>query len=112
MTSPPVEPVSGTGWKPEGVHIQLWVSLLEMVFPETICYNVELLEILLSENMESQELREKLEAEVQQSVIRPGRHLFPIHCPQSEEHTEGHWTLLSLQRKMMRAHCLSDTLRQ
>ena len=112
MTGAPIEPVSGAGWRPEGMHIQMWLSLLEKIFPEIISYNVELLEVLLSEDVESQELRKKLEAEVQQSVLRPGRHLFPIHCPQCEEHIEGHWTLLSLQRKMMRVQCLSDTLRQ
>ena len=99
MCSPPLEPVSRTDWRPEGSHIQMWLSLLEMVFPETIVYNVELLEVLLSEDMESEERRKKLEAEVQQSVIGFGRHLFPIHCPEGEEHVEGHWTLLSLERK-------------
>ena len=94
-----MDPVSRTSWKPEGRHIQMWITSLEQVFPETICYNVELLEVLLSEDMESEELRKKLEAEVQQSVIGSGRHLFPIHCPESEEHVEGHWTLLSLERK-------------
>ena len=112
MSGAPIEPVSGAGWRPEGTHIQMRLSLLEKIFPEIISYNVELLEVLLSEDVESQELRKKLEAEVQQSVLRPGRPLFSIHCPQSEEHTEGHWTLLSLQRKMMRVQCLSYTLRQ
>ena len=69
MVSPPLEPVSGTNWKPEGCHIQMWITLLEQVFPETIGYNVELLEVLLSEDMESEELRKKLEAEVQESVM-------------------------------------------
>ena len=64
MCSPPLEPVSWTDWRPEGSHIQMWLSLLEMVFPETIGYNVGLLEVLLSEDMESEELRKKLEAEV------------------------------------------------
>ena len=64
MCSPPLEPVSWTDWRPEGSHIQMWLALLEMVFPETIGYNVELLEVLLSEDMESEELRKKLEAEV------------------------------------------------
>ena len=65
------------------------------------------------EQKEEEEKNEEevFEAEVQQSVIRPGRHLFPIHCPQCEEHIEGHWTRLSLQRKMMRVQSKSDTLR-
>ena len=104
MCSPPLEPVSRTDWRPEGAHTQMWLSLLEMVFPETVGYNVELLEVLLSEDMESEELRKKLEAEVQQSVRRCGRHLFPIHCPETPEHVEGHWTLLSLERKGHESH--------
>ena len=39
-----------------------------------------------------------MEAEVQASVRRPGRHLFPVHCPQQDEHPDGHWTLLSLEK--------------
>ena len=27
----------------------------------------------------------------------PGRHVSPIHCPQQDEHPDGHWTLLSLE---------------
>ena len=64
-----------------------------------IGYNVDLLEVLLSEEMENEELRKKLEAEVQWSVRSCGRHLFPLHCPQQPEHPDGHWTLLSLEKK-------------
>ena len=103
IVSAPLEVVGGTCFKPEGCHIQMWITLLEQVFPELIGYNVELLEVLLSEDMESKELRKTLEAEVQESVRRRGRHLFPVHCPQQPEHPDGHWTLLSLGRKMMRA---------
>ena len=49
--------------------------------------------------MESKELRKTLEAEVQESVRRPGRHLFLARCPQSGSHIDGHWTLLILERK-------------
>ena len=64
VCSPPLEPVSGANWKPEGRHIHMWITLLEQVLGETIGYNAELLEVLLSEDMESEELRKKLEAEV------------------------------------------------
>ena len=30
--------------------------------------------------------------------------LFPIHCPETPEHVEGHWTLLSLERKGHESH--------
>ena len=74
------------------------MTLLEQVFPELSGYNVDLLEVLLSEDMEDQEVRQKLEAEVQASVRTCGRHLFPVHCPQQPEHPDGHWTLLSLEK--------------
>ena len=31
-------------------------------------------------------------------MLQPGRHLFPVHCPQCVEHPDGHWTLLSVGR--------------
>ena len=96
MVSAPLEAVGGTHFKPEGCHIQMWITLLEQVFPELIGYNADFLEVLLSEELESQELRKTLEAEVQESVRRRGRRLFPAHCPQQPEHPDGHWTLLSL----------------
>ena len=43
-------------------------------------------------------MRQKFEAEVRASVRSPGRHLFPVHCPQQPEHPDGHWTLLSLEK--------------
>ena len=36
--------------------------------------------------------------EFRASVLQPGRHLFPVHCPECVEHPSGHWTLLSLER--------------
>ena len=63
-----------------------------------IGYDADLLEVLLSEDMENEEMRKKLEAEVQASVRTCGRHLFPVHCPQQPEHPDGHWTLLSLEK--------------
>ena len=101
MRSAPFEPVVGKNFKPEGSHIQLWMTLLEQVFTELTGYNVDLLEGLLSEEMEKEEnkeMRKKLEAEVQASVRSCGRHLFPVHCPQQPEHLDGHWTLLSLEK--------------
>ena len=97
MRSAPLEPV-GNNFQPEGFHIQLWMTLLEQVFPELIGYNVEFLEVLLSADPENQEKTKTFEAEVQASVRRPGRHLFPVHCPQQDEHPDGHWTLLSLEK--------------
>ena len=41
----------------------------------------------------------KVLSEFRASVLEPGRHLFPVHCPQCAEHPDGHWTLLSLERK-------------
>ena len=98
MRSAPLEPVGGKDFKPEGFHTQLWMTLLEQVFPELIGYNVDLLEGLLSEEMQNEKTREKLEAEIRQSVLTEGRHLFPVHCPEIPEHPDGHWTLLSLVR--------------
>ena len=92
MSSAPIEPVVAKNFQPEGFHIQLWMTLLEQVFPELIGYNVDLLEVILSEDMESEEMRKQLEAEIQASVRSCGRHLFPVHCPQQLEHPDGHWT--------------------
>ena len=100
MVSPPIEPVLGKKWKPEGVHIQIWMTLLEQVFPCLSCYNVNLLELILrekSEDEEEEEMRKKISKEVEVSVHLEGRHLLPIHCPESSEHPDGHWTLLSLE---------------
>ena len=78
----------------------MWLTLIEQVFPETLAYNVDLLEVLLSEDMESKQVRKTLEADVQESLRRRrGRHFLPIHCPEMPEHLGGHWTLLSLERK-------------
>ena len=99
MVSPPLEPVLGKNWKPEGSHIQIWMTLLEQVFPLLSCYNVNLLEFILSgnsEHEESEEMRKKITKEMAVSVHLEGRHLMPIHCPESSEHPDGHWTLLSL----------------
>ena len=100
MRSVPFEAVPASGFKPEGSHIQLWLTLLEQAFPKIIAYNIQLLEILLSEDEESEQVRKTLEAEVKESLRkRHGRHLFAIHGPQTPEHPDGHWTLLSLERK-------------
>ena len=84
MSSAPIEPVVAKNFQPEGFHIQLWMTLLEQVFPELIGYNVEFLQVLLSADPENQEKTKTFEAEVQASVRRPGRHLFPVHCPQHD----------------------------
>ena len=78
------------------------MTLLEHVFPDLIGYTVDLLEVLLSEELDDENLgvlllRKKFEAEVKASLRSPGRHLFPVHCPQQPEHPDGHWTLLSLE---------------
>ena len=108
QTSAPLEPVVAKNFKPQGYHIQLWMTLLEQVFPDMIGYNVEHLEHLLrlaekedddsDEAMRCKEIRKQLEAEIQKSVKTRGRHLLPIHCPQQPEHPDGHWTLLSLEK--------------
>ena len=108
LTSAPLEPVVAKNFKPQGYHIQLWMTLLEQVFPDMISYNVEHLEHLLrlaekeddysDEAMRCKEIRKQLEAEIQESVKTRGRHLLPIHCPQQPEHPDGHWTLLSLEK--------------
>ena len=100
MVSPPIEPVLGKKWKPDGNHIQIWMTLLEQVFPFLSCYNVNLLELILSEKSEheeEEEMRKKIAKEMEVSVHDEGRHLLPIHCPESPEHPDGHWTLLSLE---------------
>ena len=101
MSSAPFEAVpANNGFKPEGSHIQLWLTLLEQAFPKIIAYNIQLLEILLSEDEESEQVRKTLEAEVKESLRkRHGRHLFAIHGPQTPEHHDGHWTLMSVERK-------------
>ena len=81
FVSAPLEAVGGTHFKPEGCHIQMWITLLEQVFPELIGYNADFLEVLLCEELESKELRKTLEAEVQESVRRRCRHLFPFALP-------------------------------
>ena len=43
MSCAPIEPVVGKNFQPEGFHIQLWMTLLEQVFPELIGYNVDFL---------------------------------------------------------------------
>ena len=53
----------------------------------------------MSGKEESKELGMTFAAEVQESVRRRNRHLYPVHCPQSDEHLDGHWTLLSLERE-------------
>ena len=82
-TSAPVEQVRNK-FKPEGGHLQLWMTLLEQVFPEFTGYNILILELLLSEEKVNEEMRRKLEAEIQASVRTPGRHVFPIHWPQQD----------------------------
>ena len=77
----------------------MWLTLLEQAFPKKIAYNIQLLEILLSEDEESEQVRKTLEAEVKESLRkRHGRHLFAIHGPQTPEHPDGHWSLLSVER--------------
>ena len=39
MSSAPFEAVPASDFKPEGSHIQLWLTLLEQVSPKTIAYN-------------------------------------------------------------------------
>ena len=50
----------------------------------------------------------KVLSEFRASVLEPGRHLFPVHCPQCVEHPDGHWTLLSLRRN---AHSAEASVR-
>ena len=49
--------------------------------------------------MSNETARNKVQTEFRASVLQPGRHLFPVHCPQCADHPDGHWTLLSLDRK-------------
>ena len=83
-----------------GCNIQMWITPFEQVSPDLIGYNVELLEVILSDDMETKEVRKTIEAEVQESLRRRrGRRLLPIHCPEMPEHPGDLWTLLSLERK-------------
>ena len=43
--------------------------------------------------------RKKVQCEFRASVLEPGRHLFPVHCPECVEHPGGHWTRRGLERK-------------
>ena len=97
--SGPFEKVKAQTFTPEGCHIQLWLLLLEQVFPKLMSYSPELLHIFFSESVEDEYARNKVQSEIRNSILESGRHLFPVHCPQSAEHPDGHWTLLSLARK-------------
>ena len=97
--SGPFEKVKAQTFTPEGCHIQLWLLLLEQVFPKLMSYSPELLHIFFSESVEDEYARNKVQSEIRNSILESGRHLFPVHCPQSAEHPDGHWTLLSLERK-------------
>ena len=99
LVSAPFEQVVAHNFKPEGWHIQLWLILLEQVFPGLVGYSPDLLHIFFSEGVEDEIARNKVQTEIRASVLDTGRHLFPLHCPQCAEHPDGHWTLLSLQRK-------------
>ena len=46
-------------FKPEGGHIQLWLVLLEQVFPRVVTYNPELLHILFSERVAPEDVEEE-----------------------------------------------------
>ena len=103
-SAPFESPAPAKDFKPEGGHIQLWLVLLEQVFPRLVTYNPELLHILFSErvaheDVEEEIAREKVRCEFRASVREAGRHLFPVHCPECAEHPNGHWTLLSLERE-------------
>ena len=99
LASDPFEKVRAQSFTPEGCHIQLWLLLLEQVFPKLMSYSPELLHIFFSESVEDECARNKVQSEIRNSILESGRHLFPVHCPQSAEHPDGHWTLLSLERK-------------
>ena len=103
-SAPFESPALAKDFKPEGGNIQLWLVLLEQVFPRVVTYNPELLHILFSERVAHEDVeeataREKVRCEFRASVREAGRHLFPVHCPECAEHPNGHWTLLSVDRK-------------
>ena len=96
--SGPFEKVVAQNFKPEGWHIHLWLILLEQAFPKLMGYSPEILHTVFSGDVGDEYARSKVRTEISASVLQPGRHLFPVHCPQCADHPDGHWTLLSLAR--------------
>ena len=84
--SAPFERVDARHFKPEGCHIQLWLTLLEQAFPRLVGYSPELLHTLFSEraapeDVEEETAKQTVPCEFRAPVLEPGRHLFPVHCP-------------------------------
>ena len=100
LVSAPFEKVLAHKFKPEGWHIQLWLLLLEQVFPRFVGYSPELLQTFFTEDVVDENARSQVQTQLRESFcFEPARHLFPVHCPECAEHPDGHWTLLSLDRK-------------
>ena len=85
---------------PDDSNIQLWMVLLEFSFPRlSFCtYAPQLLHTFFEESKsKSSEAFQRISESLKQSMSRFQLNLFPIHCPQSDEHPDGHWTLLAIE---------------
>ena len=60
LVSAPFEKVVAQNFKPEGWHIQLWLILLEQVFPNLVGYSPDLLHTFFSEGVEDESARNKV----------------------------------------------------
>ena len=99
-TSAPLEKMCMTT-KLAGNHVQLWLVLLEFSFSSTdfTTYSPDFMESLyecIIEDSPRAAGDSQIVKGLQKSADLYKLHLFPIHSPQSEEHPDGHWTLLAL----------------
>ena len=100
-TAPPVE-VSAKGGLVDSSMIQMYSVLLEHTFGEEswFFWPPDAIEGYFEHvKDQAQERQEKFEEGIRKALVRFEKVFFPIHCPQSTDHKDGHWTLLVVQAK-------------
>ena len=83
--------------QPEGDHLSLWVALLSRSFPALSLrsFPPHVLEEMFSacQDKTSQKYL-SLSLGLRDTVSQAQLTFFPVHCPQNDEHPDGHWVLL------------------
>ena len=93
-------PLLKCGREPEGSDVSLWFAVMRQTFNK-LSFEHYLPEFLTNlyaaAEDKTSELYSRLSSGLRAAVSSAPLHFFPVHCPESPEHPDGHWTLLVLE---------------
>ena len=101
-SAPPIFSVAATRPKRlQDSHLRIWALALSVTFPKESFEIFDpqfFLRRVIGDAREA-DIAERLEMRIKEAFESKDLLLFPLQCPQMDDHEMGHWTLLAVQKK-------------